>query len=108
MTERNAQLVPYLEPNWVQVLPSRWVAEYDGEAAGSIDLTRRGRYRVTDRHNRHVGTYRSLIEARRELAASNQVSRREHLDTSVLLSALGLVLLVATTVFGIYALTLVL
>ena len=108
MTERNAQLVPYLEPNWVQVLPSRWVAEYDGEAAGTIDLTRRGRYRVTDRHNRHVGTYRSIIEARNELAASNQVSRREHLDSSLPLNALGLALLVATTALGIYGLTLVL
>ena len=90
------------------MLPSRWVAEYDGEAAGSIDLTRHGRYRVTDRHNRRVGTYRSITEAREHLATSNQVSRREHLDASKLLSGLGFVLLVATTVFGVYGLTLVL
>jgi len=106
--DHNSQLVPYVEPNWVRVLPSRWVAEYDGEAAGSIDLTRRGRYRVTDRHNRHVGTYRSIIEARQELAASNQVSRREHWDTSAALGALGLLLLIATTALGVYALTLIL
>ncbi|MBX3093913.1 MAG: hypothetical protein KF680_05135 [Cryobacterium sp.] len=104
----HAELVPYREPDWVQVLPSRWVAEYDGEAAGTIDLTRRGRYRVTDRHSRRVGTYNSIDEAREHLAASNRVSRREHLDASKGLTALGFVLLIATTVFGVYGLTLVL
>lgn len=108
MLDHNERLVPYLEPHWVQVLPSRWVAEYDGEAAGSIDLTRRGRYRVTDRHNRRVGTYRSIDEARDSLTESNRVSRREHWDTSVPLSALGLVLLVGTTALGVYAIGLVL
>lgn len=108
MIDHSAQLVPYLEPNWVQVLPSRWVAEYDGEAAGSIDLTRRGKYRATDRHNRHVGTFRSIDEARLKLAESNQISRRDHWDTSLPLGTIGLVLLVATTALGIYALTLML
>lgn len=108
MTDRDSQLVPYLEPNWVQVLPSRWVAEYDGEAAGSIDLTRRGRYRVTDRHHRNAGTFRSIEDAQRTLDESNQVSRRDHWDVSVRLGTVGLLLLVATTAFGIYALTLVL
>lgn len=108
MTDHSSQLVPYLEPQWVQVLPSRWVAEYDGEAAGSIDLTRRGRYRVTDRHSRNVGTFRSIEEAQHRLDDSNQVTRREHWDASIRLGALGLVLLVATTALGIYALTLVL
>ena len=107
VTDNSVQLVPYLEPQWVRVLPSRWVAEYDGEAAGSIDLTRRGRYRVTDRHNRRVGTFRSIDEARLKLADSNRVSRIQHWDTSVPLTALGLVLLIATTALGIYALTLV-
>ncbi|HRP99283.1 MAG TPA: hypothetical protein PK781_02335 [Terrimesophilobacter sp.] len=108
MTDHTTQLVPYLDPHWVQVLPSRWVAEYDGEAAGSIDLTRRGRYRATDRHNRRIGTFRSIDEARIKLADSNRISRREHWDTSLPLGTLGLILLVATTGLGIYALTLLL
>lgn len=108
MNDHTTQLVPYDEPQWVQVLPSRWVAEYDGEAAGSIDLTRRGRYRATDRHNRRIGTFRSIDEARVKLAQSNQISRREHWDSSLPLGTLGLVLLIATSALGIYALTLVL
>ncbi len=83
--------VPYENPQWVPVLPTRWVAEYDGEVAGGIDRTPRGRYRATDRHGRRVGTFRTLEEARDRLEVNNSATRIERFDQSRTLLIVGLV-----------------
>lgn len=90
-------IVPYEDPRWVPILPTRWVAEYDGEIAGSIDRTPRGRYRATNRHGRKVGTFRTLDQARERLALSNSASKIERLDRSRGLLLGGLVAFAATT-----------
>jgi hypothetical protein len=95
-------IVPYEDPQWVPILPTRWVAEYDGEVAGAIDRTARGRYRATDRRGRRVGTYRTLDEARDRLADKNSKSTIERMDQSRALLIGGLLAFLATaTMAGI-------
>lgn len=100
--------VPYEEPNLVSVLPSRWVADYDGEAAGSIDLTPRGRYRVTNRHGSVVGTFRGLADARDRLIESNSATRLESLNRSRTLIFVGLSLLLATAALATWGMSVLL
>ncbi|WP_168627701.1 MULTISPECIES: hypothetical protein [unclassified Cryobacterium] len=97
-------LVPYEHPNWVAVLPSRWVAEYDGEAAGTIDVTTTGRYRATDRRGHVVGTYRSLERAREKLIESNMATPLERLDRSKTLMVLGLLFGIAASTLAAFGL----
>lgn len=88
--------VPYENPQWVPVLPTRWVAEYDGEVAGGIDRTSRGRYRATNRHGRRIGTFRTLDEARERLELNNSATRIERFDQSRGLLIGGLIAFLAT------------
>lgn len=95
-------IVPYENPQWVPILPTRWVAEYDGEVAGGIDRTPRGKYRATDRRGRKVGTFRTLDEARDRLADKNSKTRIQRMDQSRALLVGGLVAFLATaTVAGL-------
>ncbi len=100
-------IVPYENPQWVPVLPTRWVAEYDGEVAGSIDRTPRGRYRAINRHGRRIGTFRTLEEARDRLEVANSATRSERYDQSRALVVWGFVAFLgaaAAAVIGVLAL----
>lgn len=97
-------IVPYEDPQWVPILPSRWVAEYDGEVAGSIDRTPRGRYLATNRRGRKVGTFRTLDQARQRLTASNSATTIQRLDQSRLLLFGGLGMLAATVAIAAFGL----
>lgn len=88
-------IVPYENPQWVPILPTRWVAEYDGEVAGGIDRTARGRYRATNRRGRHIGTFRTLEEARHRLETDNGSTRIQRFDQSRSLLIVGLVAFLA-------------
>lgn len=100
-------IVPYENPQWVPILPTRWVAEYDGEVAGGIDRTPRGRYRATNRHGRRIGSFRTLEEARDRLEVANQSTRIEQFDQSRVLVVWGFVAFIgaaAAAVIGVLAL----
>lgn len=101
-------IVPYEDPQWVPTLPTRWVAEYDGEVAGEIDRTPRGKYRATNRHGRKVGTFRTLSEARDRLAAANSTTRIEQMDQSRGLLVVGLVAFLATATVAAFGLVILL
>jgi hypothetical protein len=98
-------VVPYEDPRWVPILPSRWVAEYDGEVAGSIDRTRRGRYLTTNRHGRKIGTFRTLDQARQRLVQSNSATTFQRLDQSRLLLFGGLGMLAVTVAVAAFGLS---
>lgn len=109
VTEKVADkaIVPYENPQWVPTLPTRWVAEYDGEVAGAIDRTARGKYRATNRHGRKVGSFRTLEEARDRLEVANSATRIEQFDQSRALLIGGFIAFAATAavaVFGAIAL----
>lgn len=89
-------VVPYENPEWVPVLPTRWVAEYDGEVAGAVDRTPRGKYRATDRNSRRVGTFRTLADARDALAEKNSTTAIQRMNQSRSLLVIGLVAFLAT------------
>lgn len=89
-------MVPYENPEWVPILPTRWVAEYDGEVAGGVDRTPRGKYRATDRHGHRVGTFRTLAEARDALAAKNSTTAIQRMNQSRFLLFGGLIAFLAT------------
>ncbi len=91
-------VVPYENPEWVPVLPTRWVAEYDGEVAGAIDRTSRGKYRATDRRGRRVGTFRTLADARDALAEKNSTTAIQRMNQSQALLVGGLLAFLATAV----------
>jgi|GEM_PF-4490656 len=91
-------VVPYENPDWVPVLPTRWVAEYDGEVAGAIDRTPRGKYRATDRNGRRAGTFRTLTEARDALAKKNSTTTLQRMNQSTALLIGGFVAFIATAV----------
>ncbi|GAA3746560.1 hypothetical protein GCM10022239_22660 [Leifsonia bigeumensis] len=100
-------IVPYENPQWVPVLPTRWVAEYDGEVAGGIDRTPRGRYRATNRHGRRIGSFRTLDEARERLELNNSATRIQRFDQSRVLLVGGLIAFLATAgvaAFGVMSL----
>ncbi len=108
-TEKTADkaTVPYENPQWVPVLPTRWVAEYDGEVAGGIDRTARGKYRTTNRRGRRIGSFRTLEEARERLELDNKATRIERFDQSRALLVWGLVAFLAAAsvaVIGVVAL----
>ncbi|MBX3091310.1 MAG: hypothetical protein KF801_02245 [Cryobacterium sp.] len=89
-------VVPYENPEWVPVLPTRWVAEYDGEVAGGIDRTPGGKYRATDRNGRRVGSFRTLAEARDALEAKNSTTAIQRMNQSRTLLIGGLAAFLAT------------
>ena len=100
-------IVPYEDPHGVPILPTRWVAEYDGEVAGAIDRTPGGKYLATDRHGRKVGTFRTLTEARDRLAQKNGATKMQRMDQSRVLLVGGLIAFLATAsaaTFGIVSL----
>ncbi|MBB5631782.1 hypothetical protein BKA04_000005 [Cryobacterium mesophilum] len=88
-------IVPYEDPKWVPILPTRWVAEYDGEVAGAIDRTPRGKYLATDRRGRKVGSFRTLSEARDRLDEKNSSTTMQRMDQSRLLLIGGLIAFLA-------------
>ena len=94
-------VVPYENPEWVPVLPTRWVAEYDGEVAGGVDRTPRGKYRATDRHGRRAGTFRTLDEARDALARKNSTTAIQRMNQSPALLVGGLIAFLATAIVAI-------
>ncbi len=97
-TSLDEPVVPYENPEWVPVLPTRWVAEYDGEVAGGIDRTPRGKYRATDRRGRRVGTFRTLTEARDALAEKNSTTRIQRMNQSRVLLVGGFIAFLATAI----------
>ena len=89
-------VVPYENPEWVPVLPTRWVAEYDGEVAGAVDRTPRGKYRATDRNGCRIGTFRTLADARDALTEKNSTTAIQRMNQSRSLLIVGLVAFLAT------------
>ncbi len=95
-------VVPYENPELVSVLPTRWVADYDGEVAGSIDRTPRGKYRATDRNGHRAGTFRTLVDARDALDRKNSTTAIQRLSQSRVLLVGGFIaFLAAATVAAI-------
>ncbi len=82
-------------------LPVRWIAESDDVEVGAVERTSRGMYRATNLNGRKVGTYRTLTEAREQLAKKLDSTRIQRMDQSRILQVTGLVVLVATAALAI-------
>ena len=82
-------------------LPVRWIAESEEGIVGAVDRTPRGKYRATNNNGRKVGTYRTLTEARVQLAQKYDATRGQRLDQSRFLVIAGLVALIATMAVAI-------
>lgn len=78
----------------------RWIAESDDTVVGSVDRTSRGKYRATNIKGRTVGTYRTITEARTQLAHKHDSTFAERLNQSRILHIFGLVALVATALIA--------
>lgn len=79
--------------------PVRWIAESDDGVVGAVDRTSRGKYRATNSNGRAVGTYRTLTEAREQLAKKHDSTATQRMDQSHALLVGGLIALLAT--FGV-------
>ncbi len=86
----------------------RWIAETEDGVVGAIDRTPRGKYRATNSNGRTVGTYRTLTEARTQLAQKHDSTRVQRLDQSRVLLIGGLVALVATAVIAVVGIVMLL
>lgn len=101
-------VVTFDEPETGANTPVRWIAEFDGRVAGAIDRTPRGAYRVTNSRGRRIGTYRTLTEAREQLAKKHDSTAFQRMDQSKALVVTGLVALVATLLIAILGVILLL
>lgn len=88
--------------------PIRWIAEFEGGVAGAIDRTSRGQYRARDHRGRTVGTYRTLTEARDQLAKKHDSTVSQRMDQSSVLLIGGLIALLATVVVAVVGVVLLL
>lgn len=86
-----------LEPT----LAVRWIAESDDVVVGAVERTSRGMYRATNLNGRKIGTYRTLTEAREQLAKKLDATRIQRMDQSRILQIIGLVVLIATVAVAI-------
>lgn len=75
---------------------------------GAVERTSRGKYRATNVHGRTVGTYRTLSEARIELAHKFGASTRQRMDQSRFLVIGGFVALIATAAIAVVGIVLML
>src|SRR5690606_15651971 len=91
-----------------QPTPVRWIAESEDVVVGAVERTSRGKYRAPNVHGRTVGTYRTLSEARVELAHKCGASTRQRTDQSKFLVIGGLVALIATAAIAVVGVVLML
>lgn len=89
-------------------MPVRWIAESDDIVVGAVDRTSRGKYRATNSDGRTLGTYRTLAEAREQLARKHDSTAIQRMDQSRVLLIGGLVALVATVAIAVVGLILLL
>lgn len=87
---------------------NRWIAESEDGVVGAVERTSRGKYRATDSSGRKVGTFRTLTEARRQLAEKYDSTASQRMDQSRTLLITGLIVLIATTVIAIVGVVLLL
>ncbi len=88
--------------------PVRWIAENAGGVVGAVDRTSRGMYRVTNSSGRTVGTFRTLTEARAQLAKKHDSTAIQRMDQSRGLLIGGLIALLATLAVAIVGVVLLL
>lgn len=88
--------------------PVRWIAESDDEVVGAVDRTPRGKYRATNSNGRTVGTYRTLTEAREQLAKKHGSTATQRMDQSRALLIGGLIALIATAGIAVVGVVLLL
>lgn len=86
----------------------RWIAESGDGVVGAVERTSRGKYRATDSDGRTVGTYRTLTEARLELAKKHDSTAAQRMNQSRVLLVGGLVGLIATSIIAIVGVVLLL
>lgn len=91
-----------------QPLPVRWIAEGEEGVVGAVDRTARGKYRATNINGRRVGTYRTLTEARIQLAQKHDATALQRMNQSKILVIGGLVALIATIAIAIVGVILML
>lgn len=89
-------------------LPVRWIAEDGNGVVGAVDRTSRGNYRVTNDKGRHIGTYRTINEARLQLAKKHDATALQRMDQSRGLLIGGLVALLSTALVAIVGVVLLL
>ena len=88
--------------------PVRWIAEDGNGVVGAVDRTSRGKYRATNSTGRAVGTYRTLTEARAQLAKKHDSTASQRMDQSRGLLIGGLIALLATLAVAIIGVVLLL
>lgn len=86
----------------------RWIAESEEGVVGAVDRTSRGKYRATSINGRTIGTYRTLTEARHQLAKKHDSTAAQRMDQSRILLISGLVALIATVAIAIVGIVLLL
>lgn len=89
-------------------LPVRWIAESDDGVVGAVDRTSRGKYRATNIDGRRLGTYRTLTEAREQLAKKHDSTAIQRMDQSRVLVIGGLIALLATVAIAVVGVILLL
>ncbi|MEO7349911.1 MAG: hypothetical protein ABIW32_08665 [Terrimesophilobacter sp.] len=90
-----------MESNGEQTVAARWIAESDDVVVGTVDRTSRGMYRATNINGRKIGTYRTLSEAREQLAQKLDSTRIQRMNQSRVLQIIGLAFLVATAAVAV-------
>ena len=78
----------------------RWIAESDDSVVGAVDRT--------NNSGRTVGTYRTLTEARIQLAQKHDSTAAQRMDQSRVLLISGLVALLATALVAVVGVILLL
>lgn len=86
----------------------RWIAESEDSVVGAVDRTARGKYRATNNNGRTVGTYRTLTEARVQLAHKHDSTAAQRMNQSRVLLVSGFVALLATAVVAVVGVILLL
>ncbi len=82
-------------------LPVRWVAESSDGVVGAVERTSRGNYRAINDKGRRIGTYRTINEARTQLARKHDSTVIQRMDQSRGLLIGGLIALVSTLLVAI-------
>lgn len=106
VTDENA--LPSEDSETELLPPVRWIAESEEGIVGAVDRTSRGMYRASNSNGRTLGTYRTLSEARKQLAKKHATTTIQRMDQSRVLLVGGLFALLATVAIAVVGLVLLL